>query len=303
VIRIGVRGDALSRARAEVVARALGGPAQLVIIEAGPAGLRDALAAGQCDAVVHAYAELPVEEDPRVVLAAVPRREDPRDALCARDGLTLGELPADARVGTASPLRKMQLDALGLGFEVVLTDELDDDKLDGFVVARADLVHLARLGELTEALDPLQVLPAPAQGALAVECRAGDAELLRSTLDDPAARAATTAERALLAALGGEAAVAGGVTAIAGGVTAVADGVTVGALAEVVEDLTDEGRVVERLSLRGVAATAAGEPLRASAVADIEQAEQVGREVAAELLDLGAASPAYRGRSGWEVAE
>jgi hydroxymethylbilane synthase len=285
VIRIGTHGGALAQARAEVVAEALrahGGAVELVVVDKD---LREALAAAECDAAVHAYPDLPVDADPRVTLAAVPRREDPRDALCARDGLTLGELPAGSTVGTASELRQAQLDALGLGLDVLLTSEdalarFDGGELGAVVLARADLAHLGRLDAITEALDPLQVLPAPAQGALAVECRADDVDterLLRTAVDDPSARATTAAERALLAAL---------------------DGGIVAALAEVVEDLTDEGRVVERLSLRGVAATGTGELLRASAVADIGQAEQMGRELAAELLDLGAASLADRGDRG-----
>ena len=151
------------------------------------------------------------------------------------------------------------------------------------MLARAGLARLDRLDAVTEVLDPLQMLPAPAQGALAVECRCDDVDvehLLRSAADDPTARVTAAAERALLAAL-------------EAGCSA-----PVGALADVVEDLDDDGTVVERLSLRGVAATVAGELLRASAVAETVQAEQLGRALAAELLELGAASLADRGERG-----
>src|SRR5205085_10892494 len=123
----------------------------------------------------------------------------------------LGELPVGARVGTGSPRRVAQIRALGLGLELLpLRGNVDtrlgkvrDGSLDAVVLARAGLARLGRLAEITEVLDPLQVLPAPAQGALAVECRAGDDEVekLLSGLDDAHTRAAAAAERALLAAL------------------------------------------------------------------------------------------------------
>jgi len=240
---------------------------------------------------VHSYKDLPTAPDPRLVLAAVPRREDPRDALCARDGLTLGELRPGSRIGTGAPRRVAQLAALGLGLDAVpirgnvdtRLDRVRSGEVDAVVLARAGLARLGRLDAITEVLDPLQMLPAPAQGALAVECRAGDVDvehLVRGAADDPAARAATTAERALL-------------TALEAGCTA-----PIGALAEVVEDLDDDGTVVERLSLRGVVGTLAGDLLRASGVADIGQAERLGRALADELLDRGAASLVGRGERG-----
>jgi hydroxymethylbilane synthase len=151
------------------------------------------------------------------------------------------------------------------------------------VLARAGLARLGRLDVITEVLDPIQVLPAPAQGALAVECRVDDVDtehLLQSIVDDEATRAAVAAERALLAAL-------------EAGCQA-----PVGALADVVEDLDANDRVVHRLSLRGVAAanwtagsTAEGpavDLIRASATGDLTEGEQLGRALAAELLELGA---------------
>jgi hydroxymethylbilane synthase len=206
--------------------------------------------------------------------------------------MVLGELPSGSRVGTGSPRRAAQLCALGLGLEIVdlrgnvptRINKVRTGELDAVVVARAGLVRLGRTGEITETLDPLQMLPAPAQGALAVECRVDDLDtehLLGGVLEDEGVHAAVTAERALLAAL-------------EAGCSA-----PVGALADVVEDLDDDGKVVLRLSLRGVAATADGDLLRASATGELIDAEKLGRQVAAELLDLGAGAlggdPALRG--------
>ncbi|MFB9905202.1 hydroxymethylbilane synthase [Allokutzneria oryzae] len=300
-LRIGTRGSALALAQTGLIASALeraGAEIEIVtvstpgdrssapIAEIGvgvfTSALRDALAANEIDVAVHSYKDLPTAPDPRLVLAAVPSREDPRDALCARDDLTLGELPPGSTVGTGSPRRAAQLEALGLGLTVLpLRGNVDtrlgkvtSGELDAVVLARAGLARLGRLDAITETLDPLQMLPAPAQGALAVECRIDDVDvehLIRSTLDDEASRAAVTAERALLARL-------------EAGCSA-----PVGALADVVEDLDDEGRTVLRLSLRGVAGTQHNGLLRASAIGNTTAAEQLGRAVAEELLDLGAA--------------
>ena len=247
--------------------------------------LREALLGNEVDVIVHSYKDLPTAPEPGISLAAVPPRADPRDALIARDGLTLGELPPGATVGTGSPRRTAQLRALGLGLEIVpIRGNIDtrmrkvtDGELDAVVLARAGLARVGLVEAITETLDPIQMLPAPAQGALAVECRADDVDLehlLGSTLDDEGTRAAVTAERALLAAL-------------EAGCSA-----PVGALAEIVEDLDAEGKVVERISLRGTAAVdgedGAVDMVRAIALADKHQAAQLGKDLAAELLDLGA---------------
>ncbi|WP_447004626.1 hydroxymethylbilane synthase [Saccharothrix isguenensis] len=312
-LRIGTRGSALALAQTGHVADALreaGADVEIVTIstpgdrssapvaEIGigvfTSALRDALANGEIDVAVHSYKDLPTARDPRLSPAAVPPREDPRDALVARDNLTLGELPTGSKVGTGSPRRAAQLEALGLGIEVVpIRGNVDtrirkvaDGELDAVVLARAGLARLGRTAEITETLEPIQMLPAPAQGALAVECRVDDVDtehLLQSTLDDSASRAAVAAERALLAAL-------------EAGCSA-----PVGALADVVEDLAEDAdgstRVVLRLSLRGVMATEDGDLLRASATGDLTAAEELGRALAAELLDLSGhatASPAGR---------
>jgi hydroxymethylbilane synthase len=303
-IRIGTRGSALALAQTGTIAAALEQAGEVVeIIKISTPGdlssapipqigvgvftsaLREALLREEIDVIVHSYKDLPTKPEPGIVLAAVPVRADPRDALIARDGLTLGELPAGSKVGTGSPRRTAQLHALGLGLEIVpIRGNIDtrmrkvaDGEVDAVVLARAGLVRIGRGEEITETLDPIQMLPAPAQGALAVECRVDDVDiehLLRSTVDDETTRFAVTAERALLAAL-------------EAGCSA-----PVGALAEVVEDLDDDGKVIMRISLRGTAAVDFGsdsvEMLRASAIAETHQAEELGRTVAAELLDLGA---------------
>jgi hydroxymethylbilane synthase len=298
-LRVGTRPSALALAQSGLVAarlRAAGHPAELVTVSthgdrsSAPiptlgvgvfvSQLRDALAAGEVDIAVHSYKDLPTAPDPRLTLAAIPPREDPRDALVARDGLVLGELPTGATVGTGSPRRTAQLEALGLGLRVVpIRGNVDtrlakvaSAELDAVVVASAGLRRLGRVDEATELLDPLQMLPAPAQGALAVECRADRPELaalLAQVLDDAWTRAAVTAERAVLATL-------------EAGCSA-----PVGALADVVSDLTDDGRAVDRVSLRAVVGTAAGALLRASATGDLDDAEKLGAALAAELLDMG----------------
>lgn len=305
VLRIGTRGSALALAQTRTIADALeaAGAAVEIITVSTPgdrsakpvaeigvgvftSALRDALAAGDIDVAVHSYKDLPTKPDPRLVLAAVPVREDPRDALVARDDLTLGELPPGSTVGTGAARRMTQLAALGLGLEIVpIRGNVDtrvrkvaDGVLDAVVVARAGLARLGRLADITEVLEPIQMLPAPAQGALAIECRVDDMDtehLLGATLEDETTRSAVVAERAMLAALEANC-------------TA-----PIGALAEVVDDLVTDAqgvdRVVSRLSLRGVAATADNDILRASAISDLTNADELGRLVAAELLDLGAA--------------
>ena len=306
-VRLGTRGSALALAQAGKVAdalRELGQEVELVTItthgdtssaaiaQLGGTGvfvtaLRDALLAGDVDVAVHSYKDLPTAPADGLVIAAVPVREDARDALVARDGLTLGELPAGARIGTGSPRRTAQLRALGMGHEVVPVrgnidtriGYVDKRELDAVVLARAGLARLSRLDAITETLDPLQMLPAPAQGALALECRDDSDEVaLLKALDDPDSRVAVDAERALLAAL-------------EAGCSA-----PVGAMAEVVDG--DHGPEV---FLRGlVAALDGSDAVRLSATGPAHDATGVGQRLAAELLDLGAAElmgPDARGRT------
>lgn len=295
-IRLGTRGSALALAQSRQVAdalAALGHEVELVTIttkgdvssaaiaQIGGTGvfvtaLRDALLTGQVDLAVHSYKDLPTAPAPGLVIAAVPQRQDARDALVARDGLTLGELPAGATVGTGSPRRTAQLLALGLDLEVVPVRGNVDTRLgrvakgelDAVVLARAGLARLDRLGEITETLDPLQLLPAPAQGALALECRDDDVAADIAALDHADSRLAVLAERALLAAL-------------EAGCTA-----PVGALADIA--LGDDG---PELFLRGlVAALDGSDTIRLSVTGAPTEATALGQQLAAELLDLGAAA-------------
>ena len=308
VIRIGTRGSLLATTQAggirdELIAR--GHPAELVIIstegdrsdkpvaEIGvgvfTAALREAIADGRVDMAVHSYKDLPTAADERLAIAAIPPRADARDALVARDGLVLGELPAGSVIGTSSVRRAAQLRALGLGLEIrPLRGNLDtrlnrvsSGDLDAIVVARAGLARIGRLADVTETLEPVQMLPAPAQGALAVECRAGDTALvaLLAELDDPDTRAAVTAERVLLADL-------------EAGCSA-----PVGAIAEGVESMDDDGRVFEELSLRAcVAAVDGSDVIRASGIGTPDRAAELGLAVAAELFELGAREVMAHGR-------
>lgn len=298
VVRVGTRASLLATTQsgqvAELIRERLGREVALVEIatdgdrsqaagtpltQAGTgvfvSALRDALLAGEVDVAVHSLKDLPTYPADGIALVAVPGREDPRDVVVARDGLTLGELPVGSRVGTGSPRRAAQLHALGLGLDVVGVRGNVDTRIgkvrsgeyDAVVLARAGLARIGRLEEATEVLDPLQMLPAPGQGALAVECRADDplaTEL--AVLDDPQARAAVTAERAVLATL-------------EGGCSA-----PIGALADVVE-----GEDEQEIWVRAIALSPdGGLSVRMSASGDPADAAGVGSRLAAEMLADGA---------------
>ena len=238
--------------------------------------LRDALLRGDVDVAVHSLKDLPTYPQDGIALAAVPGREDPRDVVVARDGLTLGELPPGSRVGTGSPRRAAQLHALGLGLEIspirgnvdTRIGKVASGEYDAVVLARAGLVRIGRLEQATEVLDPLQMLPAPGQGALAVECRSDDAQLVAelAELDDDHARAAVTAERAVLATL-------------EGGCSA-----PIGALAEVAE-----GEDGDEIWIRAVALSHDGAlSVRMSASGRPADAAGVGKRLASDMLADGA---------------
>ena len=302
-LRLGTRASELARTQSQTVADAItaltGTPVELVHIvtegdrsadaipQLGGTGvfvtaIRQALAQGSVDLAVHSYKDLPTAPAPGLILAAVPGRADPRDALVARDGLTLGELPPGSRVGTGAPRRVAQLRALGLGLEIVPIRGNVDTRmgrvagrggvgdLDAVVLARAGLARLGRLDAITETLDPLQVLPAPAQGALAVECRASDARTreLVGRLEDSGARACVVAERSTLATL--EAGCSAPVAAYA---------------------VIAEGEDGPELFLRASVTSIDGsDAVRGSATGPLRGAAALGRELAAELLDRGAAA-------------
>ena len=252
VLRIGTRGSALALAQSGLVAAALtagsGCRVELIRIRTegdvnpGPLAtiggtgvfvteVRARLAAGDVDVVVHSLKDLPTAPFPGLLLAAVPLREDPADALCARDGLSLAELPTGATVGTGSPRRAAQLLRLRPDLRIQPIRGNVDSRLnrvaagsiDAVVLAAAGLTRLGRSDAITQRLAPDVMLPAPAQGALAVETRDDTLSpwlpAALTELDHPDSRAAVIAERSLLAAL------EAGCTAPVGAHATVADGV------------------------------------------------------------------------------
>ncbi|HSP59500.1 MAG TPA: hydroxymethylbilane synthase [Ornithinimicrobium sp.] len=231
-LRLGTRASALATSQSGWVAdrlRAAGVETELVHVrtegdasraslrQIGGTGvfasaLRDALRESRIDLAVHSLKDLPTAPEPGLVVAAVPEREDPRDALVARDGLTLHGLPPGASVGTGSPRRAAQLTLVRPDLDVrdirgnvgTRIDLVRGGRLDAVVLACAGLSRLGRLDEATDLLDPDVMLPAAGQGALAVECRTDDeplVTLLRDVLEHAPTRAAVTAERAVLARL------------------------------------------------------------------------------------------------------
>ena len=297
VIRIGTRRSALAMAQATTVAKALratGSEVELVgvttqgdrstaaLTESGGVGvfvtqLREELRDGRVDIVVHSLKDLPTAPVPDLRIAAIPLREDPRDALVARDELTLAMLPTGATVGTGSPRRVAQLRAVRPDLDIrpmrgnvdTRVGKVAAGELDAIVVAAAGLARLGRLDEATQLIGVEVMAPAPGQGALAIECRAADDEPggrlheLLAALDDPATRGAVTAERSLLAAL-------------EAGCTA-----PVGAFAEVGAAFNLH-LVAVVVSVDGVTA------VRGSADGPADDAEGIGRRLAADLLSRGA---------------
>ncbi|MGW4435846.1 hydroxymethylbilane synthase [Streptomyces sp. NPDC004596] len=262
------------------------------------AALRDALLGGEVDFAVHSLKDLPTTQPDELVLAAIPVREDPRDVLVARDALKFTDLPRGARVGTGAPRRMAQLNAYarahGLDIETVpIRGNVDtrlgfvrDGELDAVVLAAAGLNRIGRIDEVTDFLSVDTVLPAPGQGALAIECTAAAADLLAALgeLDDPFTRAAVTAERSLLAAL------EAGCSAPVG---ALADLPPLSAPLER-EALRADGQIVKEMRLRGVVGTTDGTRMvQLSTTGPVpqthDQAMALGRELATEMLDQGAA--------------
>ncbi|MGA5818717.1 hydroxymethylbilane synthase [Kitasatospora sp. NPDC094028] len=255
-LRLGTRRSALAMAQSGMVAREVtrltGRPVELVEIttygdtsrealaQIGGTGvfvsaLRDALLAGRIDFAVHSLKDLPTAAPEGLALAAVPEREDVRDALVAAEGLTLDELVEKlagagrhARIGTGSPRRMAQLNAWAAARgdrleTVAIRGNVDtrigyvaSGELDAVVLATAGLNRLGRSAEISQHLDPELMIPAPGQGALAIECASDNAELIAAlaALDHAPTRVAVAAERALLAAL--EAGCSAPVAALAG---------------------------------------------------------------------------------------
>ena len=209
-LRLGTRRSALALVQSGLVAEAVtaktGRPVELVeittygdvskeaITQIGGTGvfvsaLRDALLADEVDFAVHSLKDLPTAAPAGLALAAVPEREDVRDVLVARDDLKFADLPSGARVGTGSSRRAAQLRMLRSDLKIVPVRGNVDTRvgfvtkgtLDAVVLAYAGLSRLGRIGEATDYFDPMALLPAPGQGALAVECRAADGELVAAT--------------------------------------------------------------------------------------------------------------------------
>ncbi|MGO8957685.1 MAG: hydroxymethylbilane synthase [Streptosporangiaceae bacterium] len=291
-LRLGTRRSPMAMAQSLLVGRAItertGREVELVGIESagdvsrelltqiGGTGvfvssIRSSLLAGDVDIAVHSLKDLPTGPADRIALGAVPSRDDPRDALAAADGAKLADLPAGARIGTGSPRRAAQL--LLMRPEVVPVAvrgnagtrlaKVETGELAAVVLGYAGLARIGRLDAVTQVFEPDEMVPAAGQGALAVECRDDREDLvaLLSLIDDPVSRAATTAERSLLGAL--EAGCSAPVGAYAAG--------------------------TEVLRLHGVVLAAdGGTALRGSGSGSLAEAEQMGRQVAADLLGRGA---------------
>ena len=231
-IRLGTRGSPLALVQAELMANRLrraGEAVEIVrIVTEGDlrpidmtpgegvfvAAIARALLEGEVDLAVHSAKDLPLVEEPELVIGAYPERADPRDALVTREGdRSLDSLPQGAVVGTDSPRRTGFLRAARPDLRVIPLHgnvdtrlrRLDEGVVDALVIAAAGLDRLGRGDRIDQRLDPELVAPAPAQGALAAQARRSDANLLQllARLDDPAVRVAVETERAVLAATGG----------------------------------------------------------------------------------------------------
>lgn len=228
MITVGTRGSALALAQTRLVAERIGAEVQVRVLhtagdlsdrpirELGEGvfvtAIEGALRAGEIDVAVHSLKDLPTDEPRDLVIAAIPERDDPRDVLITRSRDGLAGLPAGAVVGTSSPRRAAFLTALRAdaipreirGNVDTRLRKVRDGEYDAVVVAAAGLRRLGIAFDEGEAL-PLDLCPpAPGQGALAVQIRAGDDRLRArvATLDDEATRRAVTAERAVLRAMG-----------------------------------------------------------------------------------------------------
>ncbi len=289
-IRIGTRGSMLARWQAEHVKErltALGHEVSLVVItttgdrvldrrleSVGGKGaflkeIEEGLEARQVDLAVHSLKDVPTVLPDGLELCAILERADPRDALLS-SGAGLDDLPRGATVGTTSLRRQAQLRAVRPDLSLAdLRGNVDtrirrlrEGRFDAILLAMAGLVRLGRADEVTEPLDPRRFIPAPGQGAIALECRADDAAVREAvaSLDHPSTKRRVTAERAFLAALGG--------------------GCNVPLGAHAFED----GESLELIGL--VARIDGSEVLRGERRG--AEAEEVGRSLAEELLSRGA---------------
>lgn len=228
-LRLGTRGSLLARTQAgligqavkeqtgatieEIIIRTDGDDATTSLVNPARPGvfvmaLRSALTRGEVDFIVHSFKDLPSLPEPGIALAAIPVREDPRDVLVSREGLRLDQLPVGARVGTSSPRRAARITFLRPDLVVLpirgnvdtRLKKVTDGEFDAAVLAAAGLNRVGLNSAIVEYLTIDQLVPAPAQGALAVECRSTDLELLSelAQLNDPITKLCTAAERAVL---------------------------------------------------------------------------------------------------------
>jgi hydroxymethylbilane synthase len=233
--------------------------------------LRESLLSGEIDFAVHSLKDLPVGPADAIVLAAVPPRDDPRDALVARNGAKLADLPAGAKIGTGSPRRAAQLLLIRPDITPVpirgnagtRLARIDKGEVDAVVLACCGLARLGRLDVVSQAFEADEMLPAPGQGALAAECLGSRPDIIEllASLDDRASRAATDAERSVLATL-------------QAGCSA-----PVGAYAAGTDELRLDAIVV---------AADGGAALRGSVCGPATAAGRLGQQVAADLLARGA---------------
>ena len=298
-MRIGTRGSALAMAQTITVVRSFekaGVEVELVTITTegdtskaslaslGGTGvfasaLRDALMENRVDAIVHSLKDLPTAAFPGLSIAAIPKREDARDALCARDGLTLDTLPAGAKVGTGSPRRHAQLLKRRPDLEVVdIRGNVDTrlgrvgDELDAVILAAAGLSRLGRLDAVTEFLGIDGWPTAPGQGAVAIEVRAGEEKLV-SALDHTSTRTLVEAEREVLALLEAGCSAPVGVNAF-----------------------VDDGLLFLSARVYSLDGTATLTSSHALYLSDVKQpGSELAARVARELLDAGASTLAPLG--------
>ena len=233
-LRIGSRGSQLALWQANHIATKLGERGHHVEIEiihttgdkitdvalakVGSKGMfikeiEEALADRRIDLAVHSLKDLPTELSDQFTIAAIPPREDPRDAFCSVKFSSIEELPQAARVGTSSLRRESQLKAMRSDLQVyplrgnvdTRLRKLEAGEYDAVILASAGLKRLGRMEFVRQILSPEVMCPAAGQGALALEARAGDPEVINALmfLDDSAARAETDCERTLLQAMGG----------------------------------------------------------------------------------------------------
>ena len=252
--------------------------------------LRESLLRGEVDFAVHSLKDLPTGAAPGITLAAIPARDDPRDALVGRNGIKLADLPPGASVGTGAPRRAAQLAVLRSEVTCVpirgnantRLGKVRDGELDAVVLAYAGLARIGQTDLVSEIFEPDDMVPAPGQGALAVECRADDAELvgLLAAIDHAPTRAAVTAERSLLAAL------EAGCSAPVGAYATIQPGTGRVRLHAVVLGTRSETPQPGALDAGAANGTIV---IRESGEADAGDAARLGRELAARMLALGAA--------------